>query len=305
MPVGVGQDNGLRSVLTSQHLLDLLMDFQFNVLPLLVEAAQAAGHRLAPLGVFGEKQVHSQFDFPHPPGGIDAGRQNKADGTGAQTLRCAPGLGHETFQTWPAGLPQGRQAPGHKRTVLPPKGHHICHRPQAYQVGIFPQNRLLVACQSCSQLKSHPNAREVPVGIAVTLAMGVHHSHCLRQPVFALMVIGDDEIHAQLPAQRRLLHGGNAAVHRHNQGHALTGQEPDRRRVQTVALPHPSGDVGPAVRSPLPEEIREQACGSHTVYIIVPKDCHCLSPLQGKGNSSLGCGHIRHQKRVWQRAVTI
>ena len=59
------------------------------------------------------------------------------------------------------------------------------------------------------------------------------------------------------------------------------------------------------VRSPLPEEIREQACGSHTVYIIVPKDCHCLSPLQGKGNSSLGCGHIRHQKRVWQRAVTI
>ena len=143
------------------------------------------------------------------------------------------------------------------------------------------------------------------MGIAVVLPVGVHHSHSPGQGFLALMMICDNEIHTQRPAQRRLFHRRNSAVHRDNQSHPLPSQKPDCRLVQAVALPEPSWDVGLAIRPPFPEKVRQQAGGSDAIHIIIPKNRHTLPTLQGLGNSVPGRSHIGHQQGICQGSMTV
>ena len=69
------------------------------------------------------------------------------------------------------------------------------------------------------------------MGIAVVLPVGVHHSRRLRQPVLALMMVGDDEIDSQLPTQLRFRYCSNAAVYGNNQRNLLLRQKTDGHGV--------------------------------------------------------------------------
>ena len=55
VPFGAGQDDGLRRTLSIQHGLRLAVNLQLHILPLLVQATQAAGNLLSPLGILREK----------------------------------------------------------------------------------------------------------------------------------------------------------------------------------------------------------------------------------------------------------
>ncbi len=59
----------------------------------------------------------------------------------------------------------------------------------------------------------------------------------LRQRVFALVVVRDDEIDAERPAERRLLIGGDAAVHGHDERDALGRERADRGLVGARSPP--------------------------------------------------------------------
>ena len=62
------------------------------------------------------------------------------------------------------------------------------------------------------------------MGIAAVGAVRVNDCHRIGQLILALVVVGDDQIHAQLPAQLRFFHGGNTAVHGDNELYALLVQ---------------------------------------------------------------------------------
>ena len=121
-------------------------------------------------------------------------------------------------------MAQGLQAPGHKDPVFPLKGHDVRHGAQADHVGVLLQHGLLVAAEGAGQFEGYAHAGEVFVGVPPINTMGIHHRGGLGQGVLALVVVGDDQVDAQLPAQLRFRQGGDAAVHGDHQFHTFAAQ---------------------------------------------------------------------------------
>ena len=117
------------------------------------------------------------------------------------------------------------------------------------------------------------------------------------------MVVGDHNVHPQLLCKGGFLHGGDAAVHRDHQLHALAGELPQGHFVQAVALLQPAGYVGYAVRPMAAEKMGQQARGGDAVHIIVAEDGDFLAPGHGKSHPSGGGSHIRQGKGVRQRSI--
>ena len=76
---------------------------------------------------------------------------------------------------------------------------------------------------------------------------------------FRLVVVGDDQIDAELARPRRRLAGANAAVDRDDRRAAPVGVQPlDRRRLQAVAVLEP---VGHEVRDVAAEQLDARGAG--------------------------------------------
>ena len=115
----------------------------------------------------------------------------------------------------------GRNARSDHHAVFTDQGHHIRHCAKADQIAVFPENPLLVPQYRRGNLKGHANSRQMGERILGIVSMGIHHRHRVGQVGFALMVVGDDQVNAQLPAELCFLHRSNAAVHRDNQADPL------------------------------------------------------------------------------------
>ena len=119
------------------------------------------------------------------------------------------------------------------------------------------------------------------------------------------MMVGDDEINAQLFTQLRLIDGGDAAVHGDDQLDALSVELVDGDGIQAVALLQTAGNVAHRVGAVAAEKIRQQAGGGDAVHIVVAEHGDLLPPGHGKSHPAGGLVHIRHQKRVKQGRVAV
>ena len=143
------------------------------------------------------------------------------------------------------------------------------------------------------------------MGIAAIAAVGVHHSNRGGQRLLALMMVGDDEINAQLLTQLRLAHGGDTAVHGDDQLDALGVELVNGDGIQAVALLQTAGNVAHHIRAVAAEKIRQQAGGGDAVHVVVAEHGDLLTPGHGKSHPSGSLVHIRHQKRVKQGRVAV
>ena len=202
------------------------------------------------------------------------------------------------------GMLQQLQSPGYKNPVFAQQGHDICHCAQTYHIRIFCQCGLLIAADGGGQLKGNANAGQIHMGIAIIGAVGVYHSHSLREDILAFMVIRNDQFHAHLLAQLGFFHGRDAAVHGDDQLDTLCGQLTDGNGIQTVAFLQSAGDVADAICTLRPQKMGQQAGGSNSVHIIVAEYGDLFSPGQGKADPANGQIHIRHFKGTGQGFVT-
>ena len=127
--------------------------------------------------------------------------------------------------------------------------------------------------------------------------MRVDERRGLRQLGFALVVVSDDKIDAELFAQLRLLIGRDAAVDRHDQLHALFFERVDGERVEPVALLEPRGDIAGHVAAPAAQIFRQQAGGRDAVNVIIAEDGDMLAALQGKPYARGGLVHVEQVER--------
>ena len=131
--------------------------------------------------------------------------------------------------------------------------------------------------------------------------MGVHHRCGGGQRVFALVVIGDHHVHAKSGGKGHLLHGGDAAVHRDNEGHPLVGQGVDGLQVEAVPLLQTVGDVGGHMPPHAPQAVGKQAGGGDAVHIVVPVDRQVLPCLQRPAHPRRRPVHVPQQHGVQHR----
>ena len=305
MPAFVRQDDGLRGLSGGEHGYRLPVNFRFHRLPLPVQGAQGFGGIRCLLGVIGEKQLHSQIDLSHPARGVDAGSQHKADGGGGNGFGVAAALGHESGNAGALGVRQQLQPPGGKDPVLSPQGHHVRYGAQAHHVGVLRQHRLRVTAQGAGQLEGNAHAGKILVGIAAVGPVGVNHRDCLGQGVLAFVVVGNDQVHAQLLAQLSLGYGGNAAVHGDDELNPLVVELVQGDGVQTVAFFQAAGDVADTAASVAAEKVRQKAGGGNAVHVIVAEDRDFFLVFDGQRHSSGGQRHIRHQEGVGQGGAAI
>ena len=193
----------------------------------------------------------------------------------------------------------------HEHPVFPLQGHNVRHGAKADHVGVFLQHPFLRAAQRGGQLEGHAHAGKILMGIAAVRAVGVYHSRCGGKRLLALMMVGNNQVNPQLPAQLRLTDGGDAAVHGDDQLDALVVKLVDGDGVQAVALLQAAGNVAHRVGAVAAEKIRQQAGGGDAVHIVVAEHGDLLPPGHGKSHPAGGLVHIRHQKGVKQGRVAV
>ena len=110
------------------------------------------------------------------------------------------------------------------------------------------------------------------------------------------MVVGNDQIDAKFPAQRRLLIGRNTAVNRYNQFHALFFEGIDRNRVQPVTLFEPGGDIAGHMAAFAAQILGQQAGRRDTVDIIIAEDGNMLPPGQRLSDAGGSLVHVQKLK---------
>ena len=85
------------------------------------------------------------------------------------------------------------------------------------------------AAQRLHQLQRDADAGEVLVGIAAVVPLRVDHRQRRRQLGVRLVMVGDDQIDAELARAPRRVGAADAAVDRDDQRHAVGVQPLDRR----------------------------------------------------------------------------
>ena len=120
------------------------------------------------------------------------------------------------------------------------------------------------------------------------------------------VVIGDDEVNAESPAEFRLGHGGDTAVHGDDDPGANRRRSPDSRLGEAVPMLHPVGDVIKTGEPDAPEELDEERRRRYPVHVVIAVDADRL-PSVSRSNQTLDrCLHPAHEKRVMavgQRSV--
>ena len=207
-------------------------------------------------------------------------------------------------QPRPPGAAQGLQPQAHNGAVLSRQAHDVGHRADGRQIGVALQQLVPPgrAAQGQDELEGHPHPGQALEGIGAVGPAGVHYRRGGGQGGLALVVVGDHQLHPQGGSAGRLLHGGDAAVHRDDEAHPLAPEGGHRLPVEAVALLHPVGDVGDH-RPPLPaEEVGEQAGGGDAVHVVVAVDRDMFPRRQRPAHPRRGPVHVLHEKRVQELA---
>ncbi len=190
------------------RLFDLLdglgADGLLHRLPLPVQGAQLPGQGLGPGRVRLLQQIRRQVRRPHAPGGVDPGSQDEADLDGGDGLALQPRLPQQGVDAHEVRVGQGLQPPANDDPVLPLHAHDVGHGADGGQGGVPGEEGVLLvhAPQGQHQLQRHAHAGQVLEGVEAVPPVGVHHRHGGRQLLLALVVVGDDHVHAQrVPAK--------------------------------------------------------------------------------------------------------
>ena len=133
--------------------------------------------------------------------------------------------------------------------------------------------------------------------------MGIHHGQRRGQRRAALVVVGDDEIHADLAAVSGLIVGGDAAVHGDDEADALLLERGDGAAVEAVALLDAGGDIVDHPSALAAEKLRQKAGGSDAVHVVVAEDGDGLAPFQRRAHPRHGRSHVGQGEGILQRLV--
>ena len=112
------------------------------------------------------------------------------------------------------------------------------------------------------------------------------------------VVVGDDHVDAEPPGLLDLGDGGDAAVDREDELHALLGQARDRRRRDAVALLEPARQVPADVGADLPQRQHGERRRADAVDVVVAVDADPLAPLDRRSQALHGRRHVAEEQRI-------
>ncbi len=280
----------------------LLEDFVLGRLAQLVLLAQLGGEVHRTVEILRQKQLGGEACLAHAPGGVDARREHEADSRGGQMAVGHAGLREQPLKADVVRVLHAAQPLGDKNAVFAHDWHDVRDRAERYEVGVAVEHRVRVARKRTDQLERDAHARETVERVGVPRLLAVDDRFGLGQVVVALVVVGDNDLHAKLPRERDLLVRRDARIHRDHQARAPAVKLLHRLPRQTVALAQAVRDIIFA-RSALSAQVIDQRAGrGDAVNIVVAVDHNALASRERAAYHLDRLVHVAHQMRVVQAA---
>ena len=298
-----GEDDGVRLCVGAEHGGGLLIDAGLDLLPLAVEPAEAGCQDLRLRRVVRQEEVERHADLAHASGRVDARGEQIADRGGRDRLAEHAAFLHQGGYAGALRRDQRLKSAHDHRPHLAVQRHDVRHEPQRKQVGVTLEHGRLVAGYRGGELEGDAHAGQPGVRIAAVRAVGVDDRDRVGKLLLALVVVGDDEVDAELSAQLRLVVGRDSAVHRDDQIDLLAAELADGDLVEAVALLEPRRDVGDDPRADALEKVSQQGGRGDAVDVIVAEDGDLFPPGNGQ-TDAVGRGfHVLHQEGRVERGV--
>ena len=248
------------------------------------------------------QQLQRQRGVLEAAGGVEPRREAKADGAGVDAVGLDPGDLHQGGQAGARRAAQAPQADARQHAVLVDERHdvgdgadgdHIAERPQGQRHldarlrGLFEQR--------VRKLEGDADAGELRARVAGQLGSD---DHAVRRRALHLVVVGDDDVHAELAGARHLGARVDAAVDRDEQLDAAGGELLHGGRRDPVPFGEPVRQMPAHVGAELLEDAHQQERRGDAVGVVVAVDGDGLAALQRLVEATARVGHARHEVRV-------
>ena len=125
---------------------------------------------------------------------------------------------------------------------------------------------------ACTSFSATPTPARFLSGYVQSCRLGLITASAGGSDAFGLVMIGDDQVDAELARAQRRLGAADAAVDRDDQRHAFGVQPIDRRRLQAVAVAQPFGDEVDDVAAEQLERAPQDDGGRDAVDVVVAVD---------------------------------
>ena len=243
----------------------LVQHLRLGLPALAVVAVQLPGDLLRGLAGVGGEHLHHLERGVHAPGGVDPRPELK--GHGPRLHRAGRHSRHlpQGHDAGTHGTPQLHQAAARQHPVGAAQRHHVGDGAQGHdvqvtadvghRVGLEPARFAEVRPQADDEVEGQPGRAKALVRKGAVGPLWIDdRRRRVRQPLRQLVVVDDDDIHAQGAGQRHLLGVGDAAVHGDDEGHVAGMEMLDPLAAHAVALADPVRDVEDRLAADLPQE---------------------------------------------------
>ena len=218
-------------------------DLLLLVLPslvLLVELRRQRPRLVGHGGVGGEQEARGDVGRGHAAGRVHARREHEADVVAVDRL-AGSGPRRRAAPAAPPCAGRARAARGRSCAMTrfsPTSGTTSASVPMAaILTNAGSHFSWPVRAQSaCTSLSATPTPARFLSGYAQSRLLRVDDGQRRRQLVLGLVVVGDDQVDAELARAPRGVHAADAAVHRDDQAHAVGVQPLDGRHLQPVPV---------------------------------------------------------------------
>ncbi len=302
-PLGVRDDRDPRVRSPLRALARTRDHLPGQLLPLGVALLEALGESLRLVGVLGQQEPKRILGVVDPAGRVQTRAEHEADVARANTPELQTRALDEGSHAEERRAVQGLESEFCEHAVTAAKWDDVGDRRQRAQLQelVLPQGVREIAEKTLGEHQGHAGAGELLFDRGIAGTPRVHERVRVRKLRRWVMVVGHDEIDAEVARERRLLHRGDAAIDAHDDLGAILGQLPERRGVQAVALFVPIRDVRPDHYAELPERADEDGRPAYAVDVVVSIDDDALASRERTTEPLDRAIQIEHRRTLFGR----
>ena len=281
-------------------------------LPLAIEPVELGGDlcRFDRIGF--HQEPHAEIGAADAAAGIDAGPQQKTEMPGFRRAG-QPRHIHETDKSRLLAPAQHQQALGDEGAIEPDQRHHVGDGAERHvvekrqQIGLGPRLGPKTPGAQFAIDRHHghehkPDRCEIAQSGEIVAPVRIDDCRRRRQRLVGLMMIDDDDVHAERICFAQRLDAGGAAIDGHQQRRAAGGERPHRLDIRAVAFEQAVGNVNNRLDATKPQEPGQHGGGCRAVDVVVAENRDALAAHNSIGDARCRLGHGGEHIRIGHRA---
>ncbi len=276
----------------------LLQDGVLHRLPVAIEVLELGGELAGAALVGGEHQLERLAGMAQPARGVDARGQPEADVRCRDVHAVDPRREHQRAQADLLRAGEPPQAVAHQAPVLVAQRHDVGHGGNRDQIEVLLELGRVAPGGSVERSRELVgDGRAAQLGKRVVRGPRAHPQR-VGELRAGLVVVGDDDVHAELPGPGDLRDRGDAAIDGDQEADTGLRKLLDRGGGETVALLEPAGQVPLDVRAEALQREHRHGRGTDAVGVVVAVDADAGLLRDRLEDAAARRGHVAERQRI-------